>query len=200
MSLQGPTFVASIAAKLVLCATQWMEVKKEFTFSFKRAATPFYLPIIVNAPSEPNPTYLSKPSLHSFMFFISVLNIIHASFFHSSICNNPRKTQKENPSSTKIGKNNKITCYGYIRGLINHNTKKLSVSNPIQYFFWTTDEMQNKISPRLFSSWCLILHHVAGKVDRSSRTVANYLFSYFMKVWCDTRTMESNLAIESRRS
>ena len=82
MSLQGPTFVASIAAKFAPCATQWTYIKKEFTFSFKCAATPFYLPIIVDAPSDQNPTYLLKSSSYFFtLFLIKVSNIMHASFF-----------------------------------------------------------------------------------------------------------------------
>ena len=131
MILQGPTFVASIAAKLVLCATQWIEVRKGFTLSFNRAATPFCLPIMVDAPSDPKPTHLSKSSPHSFMLIVSVSNIIHAYFFLFFNMQLSKKYTKRKSLLNKTSKNNKMTGYGYIRGLIYHNTEKPRVPNSI---------------------------------------------------------------------
>jgi len=78
-SLQSGNFVESMIAKLVLCVTQLIDVRKGFTFSFDIVTTPLFLPTMVDAPFELNATHLSKSNPHSFILLVNVSKIIHTS-------------------------------------------------------------------------------------------------------------------------
>lgn len=69
-SLRLETLVVSKATLLGLWATQWTEVRNEFTRSLNWAATHVHLPIIVATPLEPKARHLSIYTLHSFYFFL----------------------------------------------------------------------------------------------------------------------------------
>ena len=142
------------------------------SFSFKRAAIPFCLPIIVDALFEPNPTHLSKSSFQSFMLLVYILNIMHVFFL---ICNNPRKIQGAKSSSTKLAK---ITRWPVTDIFVDSSIiiPKNLESRTLSYIFHLTiDEMQTKILLQFFFIMINFLCHISFNLYKQITQIQNIM-------------------------